>query len=275
MCLLNSTVGSISEKATKFLYPFASQYCFIIVCVLYVLWEESRPDTKKCSFTSYVPYDRDNNGICNRSTKGLFCGFLILVSSIIITVMFLTSKNVNYIVLRSIYCIIFTLSFCASILGLTQVKRMSVSKCNCRTRFIKLFQASGIISVYIYGSCNIIVGALSDDTISLLISCEAVLMMLHASTQYVFIFEVSGKRIDNSNMYVKPGRQIVFFLAFCNVSLWLLDSFILWNHAKSDLQVKFYGNIAWPVIMRLVIPFLVYFRFYSATVLLQAWIISY
>lgn len=98
------------------------------------------------------------------------------------------------------------------------------------------------------------------------------LLLLQATMQGMFIAEAS-KRVCTSRyqMLFKPGRQIVTFLLFANITLWLLDTFMTHNWMTQELQFSFYGFLAWGIISRLSLPLLVFYRFHSAVVLIEIW----
>ncbi len=59
----------------------------------------------------------------------------------------------------------------------------------------------------------------------------------------------------------KPGRQLITFLLFANITLWILDTFMTHNWITQDLQLKFYGLLAWGIISRISLPLLIFYRY--------------
>ena len=120
---------------------------------------------------------------------------------------------------------------------------------------------------------GLIVGGtnLSDDR-HVMVFVSNGLLLIQATLQGMFIAEAS-KRVCTSRyqMLFKPGRQIVTFLLFANITLWLLDTFMSHNWMTQELQFSFYGYLAWGIISRLALPLLVFYRFHSAVVLIEIW----
>lgn len=120
---------------------------------------------------------------------------------------------------------------------------------------------------------GLIVGGtdLSDEKHIMVFTSNA-LLLLQSTLQGMFIAEAS-KRVCTSRyqMLFKPGRQIVTFLLFANITLWLLDTFMSHNWMTQELQFSFYGFLAWGIISRLALPLLVFYRFHSAVVLIEIW----
>ena len=67
----------------------------------------------------------------------------------------------------------------------------------------------------------------------------------------------------------KPGRQLITFLLFANITLWILDTFLTHNWITQELQLQFYGLLAWGIISRISLPLLIFYRFHSCVVLVE------
>lgn len=87
------------------------------------------------------------------------------------------------------------------------------------------------------------------------------------------IMAEAGRRIcaTKKQQAAKPGRQIVTFLLFANITLWILDTFMAHNGINQELQMGFYGLLAWSLISRLSLPLLVLYRFHACVVLVEIW----
>ena len=90
----------------------------------------------------------------------------------------------------------------------------------------------------------------------------------------VFIFAgmiiaETGRRIcaTRSQQIAKPGRQLITFLLFANITLWILDTFMTHNWVTQEIQLGFYGLLAWGVISRISLPLMIFYRFHSCVVL--------
>ena len=69
----------------------------------------------------------------------------------------------------------------------------------------------------------------------------------------------------------KPGRQIITFLLFANITLWVLDTFMSHRDITQGVQTEFYGLLAWGIISRISLPLLIFYRFHSCVVLVEIW----
>ena len=83
----------------------------------------------------------------------------------------------------------------------------------------------------------------------------------------------AGRRIcaTRNQQVAKPGRQLITFLLFANITLWILDTFMTHNWITQELQLQFYGLLAWGIISRISLPLLIFYRFHSCVVLVEIW----
>lgn len=297
ICIQNSTIGHIWEKAMPYLYPFIVQYCMVAAAVIYITWsnlQKSRTKLKRFTAVSVYGHDPRRDEInCVGSTRGLFLGLLVLVLGLISLILFFVltqereDKRYSGIVdkddtdvkviflIGALQCGIFAVSTLAAILGLIQIRKMK-SKSSRERRLTELLQRIGMLAVYVYGICNIIVGGVSMNSFQhLLLFFDGTLMVIQACLQSLFIHQISKKRLSPLNMDEKPGRQVVIFLVFINVVLWMLETFTNQNQIRNQLQLKFYGIVAWPVLTRIIFPLVIFYRFHSAVALMEAWRKSY
>lgn len=283
LCIQNSTIGAIWEKAMPYLYPFNVQYSLVAAAILYITWSNLQTNRVKLQrFAAVSVYGRErtqDDVSCAGSTRGLLLGLLVLVAGVIVLILFFVlaqEKDFNVLFLiASLECSIFGLSALGAVLGLLQIRKMR-SKTSRQQRLTDLLQRIGMLAVYIYGICNIIVGGTSiSKSHHFLLLLHGALMVIQACLQSLFIHQITKKRLSPLNMDEKPGRQVVIFLVFCNIVLWMLESFTTPNKDRNKMQLTFYGYVAWPVISRIVLPFVIFYRFHSSVALMEAWRKSY
>ena len=87
------------------------------------------------------------------------------------------------------------------------------------------------------------------------------------------IIAETGRRIcaTRAQQLAKPGRQLITFLLFANITLWILDTFMTHNWVTQEIQLEFYGLLAWGVISRISLPLMIFYRFHSCVVLVEIW----
>jgi hypothetical protein len=137
----------------------------------------------------------------------------------------------------------------------------------------KLLSSVTVVGAYIYSIFSMIAAAAdlpNQKSVSVFILHG--LLLAQVSLQGLIISE-SSRRIcaTRSQQYAKPGRQLITFLLFANITLWVLDTFMTHSWLTQEIQLKFYGLLAWGVISRISLPLLIFYRFHSCVVLVEIW----
>ena len=60
--------------------------------------------------------------------------------------------------------------------------------------------------------------------------------------QLLFIADLKQKKIDEEHHHEKPGRQIVTFLIFCNLGLWITYNFEIQKAGEREKKRGGYKN---------------------------------
>lgn len=283
-CLHNSTVGAIWQKASPFLTPFVVQYSVVGAVVVYTIWDNY----------SYCTRGKNHNGRrpsptsdqielpsserifdCQSSSKGLFLGLLVLVAGIIVLILFFVLSNENMEVetlsaVTTLHCAVQGLSVMATAIGLCKVggtyhKRGRLSQLN------SILQGIGLLAVYTYGAFGVVAGASNvlRGSEHLLLLLDGAFMVLFASLQSLFAQRLAMRCLPKKNG--KAGLQVVTFLMFSNLVLWLLETFTSHNHISSQQQLAMYGTVSWGIISRVALPLVIFYRFHSCVFLMEAW----
>ncbi|UYV60267.1 Otopetrin [Cordylochernes scorpioides] len=288
-CLQNTTVGMIWYRALPYMYPFIIQYSLLAAAVVFVLWSNvpirrsrksvssfSENGAKDDSKKSLLPFRID----CRDSSKGLFLGMLVLVAGIIILIMFfvlstehtLDSDSVFSIV--TMHCSILIISFVGIIIGLIQIRKLP-NRCRYKQDLSTVLQNTTILAVYAYGILNLIIGS---SNISVLeygfLFADGMFMVLQAFVQTLFIHQLARKQgptYDPNGTRPSAGRQVMIFMVFVNMSLWLMEAFTAQNEVATLLQTRFYGRIPWGVVCKIALPLITFYRFHSLATLLDYW----
>ena len=95
-------------------------------------------------------------------------------------------------------------------------------------------------------------------------------------TNFLFpgmIISEASRRIcaTRAQQQAKPGRQIITFMLFANITLWVLDTFMTHRDITQGVQTQFFGLLAWGIISRISLPLLIFYRFHSCVVLVEIW----
>lgn len=251
-CLQNSSIGMFWKKISEYLYPFAVQYYLI---ALFLLCINQQSIISKCMklYSSKVCFEFDKKTrYCFCLSKGFYLGCVYFLVSLVIIVFYFIFNIENIdVVVMSMLCIIYASAIFAALVGLYQMKSVTTE---IMIPF-SVYQEIGIYFIYAHATSNLFAASFSEEKYTnLLLIIEALLMILHAVSQYILIKSVS------------KSRQAVNFLILCNASLWLLESFVYCYKTSEDMQLEIYG-VAWPIMNRIIIPCLAFYRFISILIL--------
>ncbi|XP_064481745.1 proton channel OtopLc-like [Ornithodoros turicata] len=289
LCLHNSTIGAIWQKAMPFLSPFIVQYSVLGAVIIYTLWDNFSFCTKgarehRCPVANHRS-ETDSSGSsgsfrvidCQGSSKGLFIGLLVLVAGIIVLILFFVLSNEEMeaetlSAVTTLHCAVQGLSALATVVGICRVRTLHHRRGR-MSSLNSLLQGIGVLAVCAYGIFGIVVGASkaleSSDHILLLL--DGAFMVILATLQSLFIQEVASRGISRKQETRRPGLQIVTFLMFSNLVLWLLETFTNQNHISSQHQLAMFGAISWGIISRITLPLVIFYRFHSCVFLVEAW----
>ena len=109
-----------------------------------------------------------------------------------------------------------------------------------------------------------------------LLGSMAIIDIVQATAQVFFITDGLRRRaVTNEHITSKPGRSLVTFLLICNISLWLVNTFMLKESYGFSTFRGYYGQLAWIIILNLTLPLAIYFRFHAAVCLSEIWLHTY
>ena len=105
---------------------------------------------------------------------------------------------------------------------------------------------------------------------------EDISNFVQATLQMIFIFDSCQREAGTkAQWHHKPGRSFISFLLFCNLSMWLINSFEMKEALVLKPMIAFYGSVAWTIILYLSLPLSVFFRFHSVVCLSDIWVETY
>jgi hypothetical protein len=217
---------------------------------------------------------------CQSASKGLFLGLLCLVGGIIILIIFFVMKDTPefsdemFWIFTGAEIAILSLAIVGCLGGFIQIQKLSHS-------FRKpydldnLLSSVTIVGAYIYAIFSMISAGINVDTMkskNIVVLIQNSLLLIQVSCQGMIVAE-AGRRIcaTRNQQLAKPGRQLITFLLFANITLWILDTFMTHNWITQELQLQFYGLLAWGIISRISLPLLIFYRFHSCVVLVEIW----
>ncbi|XP_076368324.1 proton channel OtopLc-like isoform X2 [Tachypleus tridentatus] len=289
-CQKEDILGNIVASSSPFLYPFIVEYSLIGAAVLYVMWKNVGKDPvfqgetqeeDRLSRTSSIQSTNPVN--CSGSSKGLFCGLLVLVICVICLIVFFVLIFHNHYRLLAIYlsdlshCTILVLAIVGIIIGFFRVKPLRFSPFR-KDQLRDILLRVAAFGLYIHSMFGIIAGSLSTMTYipNILLLITSCLTMLQITLQSLFIADMSCRTAYLPEQdQQKPGRQVVTFLMISNLTLWIIYTFQMQKVEASPVEREFYGIMGWAVITRVTLPLSIFYRFHSAVTFAEIWKNSY
>ncbi|XP_015513817.2 proton channel OtopLc [Neodiprion lecontei] len=289
-CLNTNTLGRLWTSSVPFLYPFIVQFSLIAAAVTYVMGQNVGRNRLSHKQKFHVSKDLTNDTRigCDGSSKGLFLGILCMVAGIVVIIIFLVvkdDKNFPTETLAWLTCGtpigILALSGLMTASGLVQVRQMSVVT-RAPAALDGLLSTVALFGVQIYSVFTMVVAACSLATMDeksenprgryIVLLGVSILQLVQCCAQSTLIAEASKRScITRFQMMAKPARQVITFLLFSNAVLWAFDTVVTQSWLSQELQLRFFGVLAWGVISRIGLPLLVFYRFHSCVLLLEAW----
>merc|ERR1719369_2509595 len=164
------------------------------------------------------------------SDIGLFAGLLALVTFTITMLLYFSMVNQKQfqhigVLMINITDTGITAFMCiAIIIGFLRVRNLQFLQKKNETDGLLVISASGL---FIYSSFTIFAGCLSTDAFmpTGLLIASGILELIQVNLQLLFITDLKQKRITEEHGMRRPGRQIVTFLIFSNLGLWITYNF--------------------------------------------------
>ena len=103
----------------------------------------------------------------------------------------------------------------------------------------------------------------------------SIITLLQGIMQSIFIVDGLQRYAKTKEQATrKPGRGIITFLIVANVISWVYKTLMPKKTVVQD-EADFYGSPAWPIILNISLPLLLFFRFHSSICLAEMWHSAY
>ncbi|XP_068627620.1 proton channel OtopLc isoform X4 [Battus philenor] len=298
VCGRNPIMGTIVTDSAPYLYPFIIEYSLIGAAVIYVMWkhigrypsvandedlERRLEAVLSRRAAALAAAQRGNRVDCAGASKGLFCGLLLLVASLICLILFFVLIRHQELKRLSIYladvshCALMVLSILAILIGFIRVQSLKF-RSEEQSDLNDILLRVSAFGLFVYAVFSVIAGGMGAFTHepNLLVMITGCLSVLQVVLQLLFIADVSRRRVHLPEQErSKPARQAVTFLLICNVTMWLIYTFEAQKVLANPVQLDFYGFVAWSLVQRFTLPLCIFHRFHSAVTLAEIWKTSY
>ncbi|XP_071527915.1 uncharacterized protein OtopLa isoform X4 [Panulirus ornatus] len=283
-------MGSIVSDSAPYLYPFIVEYSLIGASVLYIMWKHigRNPrfvyDPEVAGDGMSVVSRRCHSRVdCVGASKGLFCGLLVLVASLICLILFFVLVNREELKMLAIYladcshCGIMFFSIIAMFIGFVRVRQLKFHG-EREEELDDILLMVSAFGLFAYAVFSTVAGSLSPYTEepNLLVMVTGILSVLQVIVQMVFIKDTQRRQVSlPEHERTKPGRQVVTFLLICNLTMWVIYTFETQKVNANPVQLDFFGDLPWTILLRCTLPLAIFHRFHSTVVLAAIWKNSY
>lgn len=215
---------------------------------------------------------------CSRSSRGLFLGIFVLVTTVIGMITFFVlvrSEKYEDTAIKLDHLSEIIVHIIASVAVILTFYRMQRLKFN-PGRVINLEKMLILLSlsgVYIFEFLSIIAALQAPaESNGLLIVLSSVLDMFQATLQTMLMLNAlrrSAYRREQERQ--KPGREMITFLLMCNIAMWGINTFELQRTEANPVQLHFFGHVAWNIFNHISVPLKIFFRFHSTVCFSNIW----
>ena len=224
-----------------------------------------------------------------KSHRGLYFGVLLLSGTIVSIILFFLNLNEDGGYEQAIdfyYSSDIALNFTLILgvmFGIYQMKslKLTFNKDNTIDDVLMIVSLCGHILLHIF----ILIACLTQltdnrtyrqPTSSLVLALLACFLNIAQSLlQTIYVMDGLHRCAANQEQQKKkPGRGVVTFLILSNIAQWIFKTFQVKELELTNMQ-NFYGSIAWPLILNVNLPLLLFYRFHSSVCLADMWVSVY
>eukprot|EP00095_Tigriopus_kingsejongensis_P005021 maker-scaffold139_size317827-snap-gene-2.23 protein:Tk05021 transcript:maker-scaffold139_size317827-snap-gene-2.23-mRNA-1 annotation:"hypothetical protein DAPPUDRAFT_301543" len=241
-CFNDNALGKLWTSSMPYLFPFIIEYSLIAAAVTYIMWKNVGNDKIQRVEGKKI---KEDNAEFSEEMFWIFVGVEIGILG---------------------------LAILGCLGGFVQMQKLSYSSQK-PYDLDNLLSSVTVVGAYIYAIFSMIAAGMDiTDQKNMMVFIQNGLLLIQVTMQGLIMSE-AGRRICSNRMqqYVKPGRQLITFLLFANITLWILDTFMTHSWITQGVQLQFYGLLAWGIISRISLPLLIFYRFHSCVVLVEIW----
>lgn len=292
-------INNFGQLIIPFLHPFAVEYNLILVGVWFLQWirinddstaEESQNSVKGIFMkpsrtslstlrrkfrTSAVSFQID----CHSAHRALFLGIVILfltLGGIVSFVLFNQhedTKALGYNINSGIELLLQGSSVIVLFIAYFQISKLKVGRMNQAIFLDNLLLLSPLPFLFFGSLIPMVAEVYFYNSLGVAVQC---LQMIEVMIQTPFLTDALRRHSPSKKLQeMKPGRQLVTILIATNLSLWILGNvniiYFHLNHSAED----FYGHFLWTILIRMTLPFTLFYRFHSMVCLADIWKSAY
>ncbi len=279
--------STIANKAAPYLFPSQIEFSLIAAAVVYKIYSnvgaDIHPATMACRIQHKVEKIVHNE--CDKANTGLFLGLTVFIITAIATCVLLVytehEDHINIDITPGIFAYtditVNSISFIATILAFVRMRKLHFMD-HLESKFDQNLVLLGLGGYYMLIGLGIVGAAphFVHSYFARLHIAGKVINFIQATVQVVFIIDGLRRCAFTSDQFTtKPGRSLITFLLICNLSMWLINTFLMKNMTGAKLLREFYGPLPWVIMVHMTLPLAIFFRFHSSICLSDIWLVAY
>ena len=279
------SVEVLEDILAPYLYPIVIEFALIAAAILYKIHSNIGKIKRVDHGMEYKldpthqEFSLKAHAECHKANTGIFLGLLVLVANIMVTIVYLSSSDetmkewlymLGDISMQCTGIITILFAFCQT----TKLDYNGKIE-NKIDMVLLLVTVSGLYTLMFCSLIPYIFDEIPGKWLWVWI-LEDISNFVQATLQMIFIFDSCQREAGTKGQWHhKPGRSFISFLLFCNLSMWLINSFQMKEALVLKPMIAFYGSVAWTIILYLSLPLSVFFRFHSVVCLSDIWVEAY
>jgi hypothetical protein len=297
-----------------YLYPASIEFSVICATVFAIMWTRigsSEGKHRKLLTTTNFEDDKPytpNPGMmimldCTKTSRGLFFGLLIFVSTILSTIVFYvysreeSTKTIATILSQSTEAVLLFIALIITVIAYFKVTKYYTKVIPQVNMFDVVLEVLSMFGIYAFSinslvaifnashdresldnyshgksEVNSMSASTEDQTIRYVNVLSAVLSIIQGTIQTFFILECLRRYAHNKRELVnKPARELITALLLTNISLWFYDTLSGKRFDTNALNVEHFGILKWSIINAFSSPIAIFYRFHSSVCLSDIW----
>ena len=138
--------------------------------------------------------------------------------------------------------------------------------------------------IYSFSAWSVIGVLPSLTTAGIVSGIGAILSLVEATVQTIFIFDASKRvRVEwktaenptsasSSSAFTWASSTSLAMLILLNIAFWVINVFRTLQSHKHPLEMAYYGQLGWTIIVHLTVPAMTLYRFHATVMLFDIWL---
>ncbi|KAK8786081.1 hypothetical protein V5799_007551 [Amblyomma americanum] len=288
-CAVADLFSPAYMRPVPYLYPFTIEFNLVLAGVWFIVLQNLGTSAHRHCYRSKTGCSAvtqevaENNLVisadCHSANRGLFAGFVVLLVSIVVMVIFYVAllderySSTGVAVYLGQEGVLVALAFVACLLAYGRVATLDVN--GHPITMLDDFLLFIPIPFYFVHATLVVIAELEEGGSYVRMALQ-LFSVVQVVTQTPLIID-GLRRCSNSPAlrYKKPGREIVSFLIVLNITMWIVYTFESKAVGKFFMGTGYFGLRAWVFVEHTTVPLMLFYRFHSSVCLADIWKSAY